>query len=86
MPCCSSACWHRRTWARTARAVQSDLPQARRKHGIAFYPFVLDGVVTRPELQLEDGMHPNAKGVATMVERMTPAVRDFVTGLRDTSN
>ena len=61
-------------------------PRLAEKHGVAFYPFVLDGVVTRPELQLEDGMHPNAKGVATMVERMTPAVRDFVTDLRDTSN
>ena len=61
-------------------------PSLAEMHVVAFYPFVLDGVVTRPELQLEDGMHPNAKGVATMVERMTPAVRDFVTGLRDTSN
>lgn len=61
-------------------------PRLAEKHGVGLYPFVLDGVVTRPELQLEDGMHPNAKGVATMVERMTPAVRAFVTGLAAPSN
>jgi len=41
-------------------------------------------VVTRSELQLEDGMHPNADGIAIMVERMLPVVRDFVKTVRDT--
>jgi acyl-CoA thioesterase I len=48
------------------------------KHGIALYPFFLDGVVTQKGLQLEDGMHPNAKGVGVMVERSLPAVEDFI--------
>ena len=38
----------------------------------------------RSDLQLDDGMHPNPKGIAVMVERMTPAVRDFVKAIRDT--
>lgn len=59
-------------------------PKLAEKHGVALYPFILDGVVTRSELQLEDGMHPNAKGIAVMVERMTPVVRDFVKTIRDT--
>lgn len=59
-------------------------PKLAQKHGVAVYPFILDGVVTRSELQLEDGMHPNAKGIAVMVERMTPVVRDFVKSIRDT--
>lgn len=48
------------------------------KHGLALYPFFLDGVVTQPGLQLEDGMHPNAKGVGVMVERSLPVVEGFV--------
>lgn len=59
-------------------------PKLAQKHGVALYPFILDGVVTRSELQLDDGMHPNAKGIAVMVERMTPTVRDFVKTIRDT--
>ena len=51
------------------------------KHGVALYPFFLDGVVTKAELQLEDGMHPNAEGVATMVRTMLPAVEDFLASL-----
>ncbi|MDI7862426.1 arylesterase [Rhizobiaceae bacterium n13] len=48
------------------------------KHGLKLYPFFLDGVVTQPSLQLEDGMHPNAAGVAVMVERSLPAVESFL--------
>ncbi len=59
-------------------------PKLAEKHGLAFYPFILDGVVTRSEMQLEDGMHPNAEGVAIMVERMLPVVREFVEAIQDT--
>ncbi|MBC7313844.1 MAG: arylesterase [Rhizobium sp.] len=61
-------------------------PKLAERHGLAFYPFILDGVVTRPEMQLEDGMHPNAEGISIMVERMLPVVRDFVKVIRDTPN
>lgn len=61
-------------------------PKLAERHGLAFYPFILDGVVTRPEMQLEDGMHPNADGISIMVERMLPVVRDFVKTIRDTPN
>jgi acyl-CoA thioesterase-1 len=48
------------------------------KYGVPLYPFFLDGVVTVNGLQLEDGMHPNAKGVGVMVERSLPAVESFI--------
>lgn len=48
------------------------------KHDLLLYPFVLDGVVTQASLQLEDGMHPNAKGVGVMAERMLPLVKQFI--------
>ncbi|MFD1746377.1 arylesterase [Rhizobium helianthi] len=51
------------------------------KYGVPLYPFFLDGVVTQANLQLEDGMHPNAKGVAVMVERSLPTVETFLKSL-----
>lgn len=48
------------------------------KHGVALYPFFLDGVVTKANLQLEDGMHPNTEGVDVMVATMLPAAEAFI--------
>ena len=48
------------------------------KHGVPLYGFFLDGVVLDAGLKLADGMHPNAKGVDVMVEKMEPAVTKFV--------
>lgn len=48
------------------------------KYSTPLYPFFLDGVVTVSGMQLEDGMHPNAKGVAAMVERSLPLVEAFL--------
>lgn len=48
------------------------------KHGVPLYPFFLDGVTTVEGMQLEDGMHPNAKGVTAMVEKSLPAVESFL--------
>ncbi|MCH4548116.1 arylesterase [Rhizobium sp. WYCCWR 11279] len=48
------------------------------KHGLPLYAFFLDGVALEAGLKLEDGMHPNAKGVDVMVEKMEPAVTNFV--------
>jgi acyl-CoA thioesterase-1 len=43
-------------------------------HDAVFMPFLLDGVAARPELNQEDGIHPNAKGIAIMVDRIAPYV------------
>ncbi|MBW9087197.1 arylesterase [Rhizobium wenxiniae] len=48
------------------------------KYAVPLYPFFLDGVTTVPGMQLEDGMHPNAKGVAVMAERTLPMVEAFL--------
>jgi acyl-CoA thioesterase-1 len=45
------------------------------KHGAVFYPFFLDGVAAAPGLNQPDGMHPNADGVAVIVERILPQVK-----------
>ncbi|UNK38342.1 arylesterase [Shinella sp. H4-D48] len=52
------------------------------KHDVPLYPFFLEGVVTKADLQLEDGMHPNARGVDAMVQAMLPAVEGFLTSIK----
>ena len=44
------------------------------KHGVPLYPFFLDGVAQDPALNQPDGIHPNAKGVDIVVDRMMPFV------------
>ncbi|WP_374449116.1 arylesterase [Stella sp.] len=44
------------------------------RHRVALHPFFLDGVAADRDLNQQDGIHPNARGVAVMVERILPAV------------
>ncbi|WP_236025252.1 arylesterase [Arenibaculum pallidiluteum] len=53
-------------------------PELAAKHDVALYPFFLDGVATDPKLNQPDGIHPNAAGVAVIVERIVPAVEPLV--------
>ena len=48
------------------------------KHGVKLYAFFLDGVALDAGLKLDDGMHPNAKGVDVMVQKMEADVTNFV--------
>lgn len=61
-----------------AKTFNSIFPELAEKHGVPLYPFFLDGVITESTLKLEDGMHPNAKGVDRMVKKTLPAVEAFV--------
>ncbi|MGI6855955.1 arylesterase [Mesorhizobium sp. 1B3] len=53
-------------------------PRLAEKHGIALYPFFLDGVAADRAFLLEDGIHPNAIGIDRMVEKMLPAVEKAI--------
>jgi acyl-CoA thioesterase-1 len=44
------------------------------KHDVPLYAFFLDGVAQDPALNQGDGIHPNAKGVDVIVERILPFV------------
>jgi acyl-CoA thioesterase-1 len=55
------------------------------KYQLTMYPFFLDGVTGQTGLQLEDGMHPNAKGLAVMVERFLPVAESFITAIANKS-
>ncbi|WP_411036473.1 arylesterase [Shinella sp. BYT-45] len=52
------------------------------KHGVPLYPFFLDGVVTKANLQLDDGMHPNTEGVDVMVRSILPAAESFLAAIK----
>lgn len=49
-------------------------PELADQHGAILYPFFLDGVAMVPSLNQDDGIHPNARGVEVIVERMVPYV------------
>ena len=53
-------------------------PELAEEYGAGLYPFFLDGVAGDRALNLEDGMHPNAAGVARIVESILPAVEVFL--------
>ena len=52
-------------------------------HGAAVYPFFLEGVAARPDLNQADGMHPNGKGVELIVEKILPAVEALITAIKE---
>lgn len=47
-------------------------PNLAKKHDIPLYPFFLAGVVGRPNLNLDDRIHPNAEGVQLIVMQFAP--------------
>lgn len=49
-------------------------PALAKARGVTLYPFFLDGVAGVKGLQLADGMHPTARGVGIMVQRILPTV------------
>ena len=56
------------------KAFDAIYPDLAAKYSLPLYPFFLDGVVGHRDLQLEDGMHPNAKGVGRIVSGALPLV------------
>lgn len=64
------------------QAFNAVFPRLAERYDVAFYPFFLDGVAAEPELNLGDGMHPNAAGVDVIVERILPHVIDALRGTR----
>ena len=59
-------------------AFNAVFPRLATKHGALLYPFLLDGVVARPDLNQDDGIHPNSKGVAVIVGKLLPFVLKLV--------
>lgn len=45
-----------------------------KSYDVLLYPFFLDGVAGDPKLNQPDGLHPNAQGVAIVVQKILPSV------------
>lgn len=60
-------------------------PELAAKHDVPLYPFFLEGVALDPKLNQEDGMHPNAKGVAIVVDGILPHLTALIDGLPETT-
>ena len=56
------------------RAFDQVYPELARAHDVPIYPFFLEGVALNPLLNQPDGLHPNEKGVAELIERIAPIV------------
>lgn len=61
-------------------------PRLAEKYDLPLYPFVLDGVITDRSLLLDDGMHPNTKGLETMAQRMLPLAESWVADIKGQQN
>lgn len=61
-----------------AEAFARVYPDLARRHGVALYPFFLDGVVRQPGLNQKDGLHPTADGVKVIVRAILPMVRQVL--------
>lgn len=53
-------------------------PDLAKKYGAILYPFFLDGVATRGDLNQPDGLHPTRAGVDVIVERIVPSVEELI--------
>jgi acyl-CoA thioesterase-1 len=61
-----------------ATAFNAIYPELAQEHELLFYPFFLQGVAMRHNLNLDDGLHPNAKGVAVIVDGIGPKVEELI--------
>ena len=62
------------------RAFDLVYPELARAHGVTLYPFFLEGVAMDPQLNQPDGLHPNERGVAALVDRIAPYVARLLAG------
>ncbi|MDX2265891.1 MAG: arylesterase [Hyphomicrobiales bacterium] len=59
-------------------AFRAIYPRLAEKHGALLYPFFLEGVAMNRALNLPDGIHPTAEGVAEIVKNITPNVEALI--------
>ena len=63
-------------------AFDSIYPSLAKEKGLILYPFFLDGLVEKPQLLQQDGLHPTAEGVEEIVRRILPKVEEFIATLK----
>ena len=53
-------------------------PNLAKKFNLAFVPFLLKGVALKPEFNLNDGKHPNSKGVKLIGKNIEKEIIDLL--------
>ena len=53
-------------------------PSLAKKYDLDLIPFLLEGVVLKPELNQDDGMHPNAKGTLIISDTLEKGIISFI--------
>lgn len=53
-------------------------PELSTKHGALLYPFFIEKTALQPKLNLPDGLHPTAEGVALIVADILPTVEELI--------
>jgi acyl-CoA thioesterase I len=64
-----------RAYTESFKQVYLDLA---RRHDVPLYSFFLEGAMLQDGFMQADGIHPNARGVEVIVERITPIVAALV--------
>ena len=57
---------------------QAVFPEVARNTGVAFMPFLLDGVAADPRLNQPDGIHPTAAGHQVIADHLWPYLRPLL--------
>jgi acyl-CoA thioesterase I len=58
-------------------------PSLSEQYGLVLYPFFLDGIAGDRAFNLDDGLHPNVKGVERIVGGILPTVESFLHRIQD---
>ena len=53
-------------------------PNLARKYDLNLIPFLLENVVLKPELNQDDGMHPNEKGTLIVSDTLKKSIINFI--------
>jgi len=53
-------------------------PNLVKKYDLNLIPFLLEGVALKPELNQDDGMHPNEKGTLIVSDTLTKSIISFI--------
>ncbi|MBC8270056.1 MAG: arylesterase [Rhodospirillaceae bacterium] len=57
-------------------------PRLAKKHDVPFYPFFLEGVAAIADLNQDDTIHPNARGVRVVTKGILPFVKEMIQGIK----
>jgi len=53
-------------------------PDLAEQYNLAFYPFLLEGVALKPELNQSDGKHPNQEGIKLISQKLAKKIKKII--------